>query len=320
MNDIIFTLKIIAPVFLLIVTGMILKKIRLAKEGFVDITSNIVFNVAFPALIFVNVAMTDFSKVANAGEILFCCFGIFVTFIISYILAVIFIKEDDKKGVFMQGAFRGNYATIGLAILSNIYGAAGLAKGAVILSFSLPVFNVLAIIGLVLPMHRLNRKGIEKILIRVVTNPNIIAVIAALFFSYFKIRIDQNTAGSILMHTMDSLANIALPLALLGIGASLDFKDIKDCWLIVSSSVAMKIILFPAVFTAIAYFAGFRDQSLVAMFLLFGVPTAVTSYVFAREMDGDSEIAAKIVVLTTLGSVLTLSVGILFFKMGGFIN
>jgi hypothetical protein len=290
------------------------------NEEFINVSSNVIFNVAFPALIFVNVALTDFNQVANFNEIIFDCIGIIITFILSYIVAMAFIKDENKKGVFVQGAFRGNYATIGLAILYNIFGSMGMAKGAIILSFSLPIFNVFAIIGLVLPLHKFNREGIKKIIIKIVTNPNIIAVIVALVFSYFKIPIDKITVGRIVIKTTEYLSGIALPLALIGIGGTLDFKNIKTNWILVSISTFFKIVIFPITATIIAYSMGFENDSLVAIFLLFGVPTAVTGYIFAKELGGDDVLAANIIVATTLGSIITLSAGVLFFKVAGLIN
>ncbi len=323
MNDLLFTINNVAPVFLIILIGYFLEKMKIINEDFINISSKIVFNIAFPCLIFKEISRTDFFRVTKIDEIIFAALGILSTFIFSYLIAIIFIRDKNKLGVFIQGSFRGNYATIGLALLTNIYGNIGLQKGSILLSFSLPLFNIFAIIGLVLPMHKFNSFGIKKILTRIITNPNIIAVIIALIFSYFKIPdflLNHKIPGFMIVYkTTEYIGAIALPLALLGVGGSLNFKQIKENIFIVISATFLKNIFFPILLTIIAILLGFKNESLVALYLLFAVPTAVTSYIFAKELDADELLAANIVLITTLTSIITVSLGIFIFKITGII-
>jgi predicted permease len=64
---------------------------------------------------------------------------------------------------------------------------------------------------------------------------------------------------------------------------------------------------------------GFAGQDLVNMFVLFGCPTAAASFVMAKAMGGNAQLAANIILTTTLGSVFTLSGGIYLFKLIGVI-
>ncbi len=60
-------------------------------------------------------------------------------------------------------------------------------------------------------------------------------------------------------------------------------------------------------------------KKMVILFSLFAAPTAVVSYIMARSMDGDTQLAADIVLLSTLGSVATLSAGVFMMKTFGMI-
>lgn len=314
MSDLIFTINTVSPVFLIILLGVFLRKIKIINENFITISSKLVFNVALPTLIFIKISQTNFNEIAKGDEILFGCTGVLICFFISMVIGYIFIKDRNKNGVFIQGAFRGNYAIIGLAILFNIYGEPGIAKGAMLLSFALPFFNVLAIIALTISMHKFSKESSKLIFYKIITNPNIIAVAIALLFSYFQIPLHE-----VILKTGTNIANMTLPLALIGIGGSLSYKNLKENILLLSTAAIMKIIVFPVIFTIIAYIIGFRTQSLVALYLLFAVPTAVTSFIFAKELGGDERLAANIVFLTTLSSIITISIGVYILKVNGMI-
>ena len=240
MQNILFTLNTVVPVFIIILIGIILKKTKVIDNDFIHKSSKIVFNVALPSLIFIKISQTDFSKITELKVIPFGCIGILICFIFSCIISIIFIQDGKKRGAFIQGAFRGNYAIVGLAILSNMFGNSGLAKGAIILSFTLPIFNILAIIGLIFSTNKFNSSSYKKILFKIISNPNIIALSLAVPFSYFKIPINE-----VIVKVFNNLSLLALPLALIGIGGSLSLKNIKNNFVLGILATFIKIILTP---------------------------------------------------------------------------
>lgn len=314
MQNILFSINTVAPVFIIIIVGIVLKRLKYINDNFIDISSKIVFTVALPALVFIKIAQSDFTKLADPKELLFGCIGIFICFVFSFAIGMIFVKKDNQKGVFIQGAFRGNYAIIGLALLYNMYQDIGLSKAAIILAITLPVFNILSIIALIVSTHKMNADSYKKILIKIITNPNIIAVVIGIIFSVFNIPIHN-----ILVKSIDDIAAITIPLALIGIGGTLSLHNLKANFILSLVSSLLKILVTPIIFTIISCILGFRDLSLSALFLLFAVPTAVTSFVFAKEMDGDADLASNIVLFTTVGSIFTIAVGVYVLKALGLI-
>jgi hypothetical protein len=63
--------------------------------------------------------------------------------------------------------------------------------------------------------------------------------------------------------------------------------------------------------------AGFQGIDLGVLMLMSGAPTAAASYVMVRAMGGNAVLAANIIAVTTLGSILTTSLGVLVLRAAG---
>jgi len=65
--------------------------------------------------------------------------------------------------------------------------------------------------------------------------------------------------------------------------------------------------VIPDIFLPLAVWMGFRNEELVALLILTGAPTTVSSYIMAKNMGNDGVLASGIVVMTTLLSSVTLT-------------
>jgi len=81
----------------------------------------------------------------------------------------------------------------------------------------------------------------------------------------------------------------------------------------------LKILCLPVILVGLAAWAGLRGSSIGVLFVFFASPTAVSSYIMAKAMDSDADLAGAIVMLTTLGSVLTIFAGVFILKGLGWI-
>ena len=308
-DNIIFTGNVVAPVFLLVALGYFVKKINVINENFVDVTSKFVFNVSLPALVFINIAEIDLSTAIDLKQIGYIYAATLISFFIIWLLAIPFIKDAKNQSVFVQGAFRSNFAIVGFAIISKLFGSSALGKAAIILAFILPLYNVLAVIVLTVPFRKDRKLNLKSTLIEIILNPLIVAVIVGLPFSYFKIEIP-----SVLNLTAGFLAELALPLALVGIGGSLNLQNIKKASGLAFTSSAIKVILIPLVLTIGSYYFGYRDIDLGIMFILFACPTAIVSFIMAEAMGANSKLAGNIVLISTIASVFTIAARIVILK------
>lgn len=308
-ENIIFTGNVVAPVFLLIALGYFVKRINVINENFVDVTSKFVFTVSLPALVFINIAEIDLSTVIDFNQIIYIYAATIITFFLIWILSIPFIKEAKNLSVFVQGAYRSNYAIVGFAIISKLFGDSALGKASIVLAFALPLYNVLAVIILTVPFRKERKLNLKRTLIEIILNPLIVAVIVGLPFSYFKIEIP-----SVINSTLGFLAELALPLALVGIGGSLNLQNIKKASGLAFTSSAIKVVLIPLILTAGGYYFGYRGIDLGVMFILFACPTAIVSFIMAEAMGANSKLAGNIVLISTVASVFTIAAGIVILK------
>ncbi len=314
MENLVFTFGIVAPVFLIVAVGYLLKVIGIMNDNFINISSKIVFSVSLPALVFLELYNLDFSMVFEISQIVYIYVGTIITFLVSWLVALPFIHKAGDKGAFIQGSFRGNFAIVGLAILSGMVSKVGFSKASLFLAFMIPLYNILAVIALTVPLIKEKQLNIESTILEVIRNPLILAVLFSLPFALFKIPIHP-----VLLRGGKYIADIALPLALINIGASLNLKDIKKASLLAFYATLLKLIIFPALATYGAYVLGYKGDDLSIIFVLFACPTAIASYIMAEAMGSNGKLAGNIVLASTLGSVVTITLGLFILKTAGLI-
>ena len=308
-DNIIFTGNVVAPVFLLVALGYFVKRINVINENFVDVTSKFVYSVSLPALVFINIAEIDLSEAIDFNQIIYIYAATLFNFLIMWALSIPFVKDGKNLSVFVQGAFRSNFAIVGLAIISKLFGSFALGKASIVLAFILPLYNVLAVIILTVPLRKERKLNLKNTLYEIILNPLIVAVIIGLPFSYFKIKIPP-----VINSTAGFLSELALPLALIGIGGSLNLQNIKKASGLAFTSSAVKVILVPLVLTFGAYYFGFKGIDFGIMFVLFASPTAIVSFIMAEAMGANSKLAGNIVLISTVASVFTIAAGIVILK------
>ncbi|GGK78582.1 AEC family transporter [Amphritea balenae] len=309
LDTLLFTSNIVAPIFFIVFLGHLLIRLRVIDQGFVTTASRLVFTITLPALVFMSISRMDFKAVFNPVLLSYFIIGTLITFTLLWQISKRFIHRPEDLGVFIQGAFRGNYGIVGLAVSFNMFGDSGLAQASLLLACVIPLYNVLSVLALSMP-HQKSGFNLSKPLLEIARNPLIIAVILALPFSYYGwgLPIIGNKIGNY-------FANLTLPLALLAIGGSLNLKSLRNTSGESGWATLIKLIIMPLVLTGGAWLYGFRGQDIGILMVLFGCPTAAASFIMAKGMGGNAQLAANIVLTTTLGSVLTLSGGIYLLRI-----
>ena len=302
----------VSPVFLIVLAGFILKKIKIINDNFVTTSTRFVFTVALPALIFIESIKIDLSTLFDFKMILYIYLCTIITFLLIWVISIPFIKNGRDRSVFIQGSFRGNYAIIGLALVSNIFGLEDIGKAAIVLAFIIPLYNILGVIALTIPVRKEKQLNYLDTILSLLKNPMILALLAALPFSYFKIPVNE-----VLLRTGNYFSSLTLPIALLAIGGSLSISALKEVSYLTLSASVIKLIIVPFILTYGAFLLGFKGIDLGIMFILFASPTAIASYIMAEAMGCNGKLAGSIVAVTTLGSVITITSGLYILKLLG---
>lgn len=308
-ENLLFSFNVVAPVFILILVGYFSKKFNFINENFVSVTSKFAFNISLPILIFMQVFSLDLKQVINFNMIGYIYIATIVSFVLIWIATIPIITNPKDRSSFIQGAFRSNFAIIGFAIISSFLGKEMIGKAAILLAFILPLYNILAVIVLTVPGKDKVNISYKEILTEILFNPLIVAVLIGLIFSVWNLKLPEP-----LYQSGKLLSDVALPLALIGIGGSLRLSEIRKIPKLAISASAIKIVFIPIVFTSLAYLLGFRNNDLVILYILFASPTAIVSFIMAEAMGANSKLAGNIILISTIGSVFTFAIGIMILK------
>lgn len=304
------TLNITLPVFALVFAGMLMRRGGWIDDRFISVASKIVFKVCMPALIFVSIVSADPSDAFRPRMMLYFGAGTVASFILIWLWALRRVPYT-QRGVYVQGAFRGNIGIMGLALVRNMYGDFGLSAGSVLLGEIILIYNVLAVV--ILSWYQPGQSTDWRTVCRnIATNPLIIATLVSVLVALIAPPLPHW-----LMTTGDYFAQLTLPLALISIGGALSLRALHNARGIALSASVIKMGLLPGIAVAGGILLGFPARELGLMFVFFACPTATASFIMAEAMGGDARLAANIVALTTLVSSLTITCGIFVLRMVG---
>ncbi|RRV68548.1 AEC family transporter [Stutzerimonas stutzeri] len=306
------TLSVTAPVFAMLFLGVALNRLGWIDAAFVHTASALVFRGTMPTLLFISIIKADLNAALQPALLLYFVGATIVTFGLAWSWALWCCPAADR-GVYVQGAFRGNNGIVGLALASSLYGDYGLSLGGVLAGVVILVYNSLSAVVLAIYSPG-GRVGARDILLSILRNPLIIGVLAAVPFAYWQVALP-----GWLMTSGQYFAQMTLPLALICIGATLTLDVLRQSSGSALSSSLMKMVWLPAVATLGAWAFGFRGAELGILFLYFASPTAAASFVMARAVNSNHQLAAAIIVITTLMAALSINLGLFLLGWLGWI-
>lgn len=302
MENLIFSLNATIPIFLMMLLGMLFRKLGWMDEVFAAKINKFVFLVPLPVLLFEQLATVDFSEVWDIKFILFCFVVTAISITISTLISLLW-KDQSIKGEFIQATYRSSAALLGIAFIQNIYGTVGMAPLMII--GSVPLYNVMAVV--VLSVFKPGNNSFDKALVKktlkgIATNPIIIGIVAGFVWSALKL-----SMPSILHKTVSSIGATATPMGLMSMGATFEMKKATSKMKPTLVAVFMKLVGFCAVFLPMAALLGFRNEEMIAILVMLGSATTVSSFVMARSMGHEGTLSSGVIMMTTLLSAFTLT-------------
>lgn len=302
MENLFFSLNATVPVFLMMVLGLVFRKLGWLDETFADKMNKFVFMVPLPVLVFEDLATVDFAEVWDTRFVFFCFAVTLVSIGIAAGISCLW-KDKSLQGEFIQVSYRSSAALLGVALIQNIYGDAGMAP--LMMIGSVPLYNIMAVV--VLSFFHPERRGIDgavmkKTLKGIATNPIIIAIVLGLFWSALRIPMPP-----IMQKTVSSIGGMATPMGLIAMGAAFDVRKAFAKAKPAAAAAFIKLIGFCALFLPVAVALGFRESELVAILVMLGSATTVSCFVMAKNMGHEGVLTSSVVMLTTLFSGFTLT-------------
>lgn len=313
MENLIFSLNVTMPVFLLMVIGFVLKKLGVIDEPFAQKLNKFVFLLPLPMVVFKDIASLDLQKAWDTSFVLFCFVVTILSIALSYGLSFLW-KDKSIRGEYVQASYRSSAAILGVALIQNMYGSS--AMGPLMIIGSVPLYNIMAVIVLNLMKPEGNGKLSGKTLLKtvkgVLTNPILIGI--AIGFVWAALRLPMK---GIFQKTVNNISGLATPLGLIAMGATFDFKKVSGKILPSLAATFSKLCLFVLLFLPLGAFLGFRGEALMAILVMLGSATTVSAYVMARNMGHEGTLTSTTVALTTLLAAFTLTLYIFLLKTMG---
>lgn len=313
LDNLTYSVNSILPIFLLVIVGAFLKKYNKVNDSFIEIADWIVFKIGLPIMLFLEVAECSISKNLDIKLILFLVVSVTLSFALVSLIAVFVIRDRSKRGAFIQGVCRSNFAILGVPLAVNMFGDVGGAAIAIAVPFVIPMFNAYSVVVLTLfsgnKKYKLDKKAILRIIENIVTNPLIIGIVLGIPFMLTGISLP--TAA---YKTLHYLSGLTTPLALISLGANFKVESLKGRVGYAFIGAIGKTVILPAITIVAAILIGLRGPSLGVVLICFGAPTAVSSYIMAKKMDNDHELASQILLLSTFLCVFTIFIAIFILK------
>ena len=313
-------LSITVPIFLFVAIGYILRRKGIISEDIKSFLSKIVYYFAFPALTFRSIISFDFASTFRIRLVLHNLSVTAIIFITTFFLAFL-IKDNYKRGAFNMGCFRTNQGYMGMPIVKGFYGEAAMSRAAIVNGFDSSAVIIMSVLALEafrgrraksIPGDCETVKGskpawclfAEKF-ISFISNPFVISALLGIILAYYRVPVLKIR---ILDVFLQQAGNMALPLALLSIGCSIEIKHLKDNLKLVLGTSVIKLLIAPVIAFLLGFFVfKFKEVDLGMSVILISNPTSVSSYVMACEMDTDENLMAAIIGFTTFISIATIS-------------
>ena len=301
-------LNILAPVFLMIGIGVLLQASKFVSPNFLKEANRLTYWLGLPALLFSQLA-ASFHDVGGArlmlgGMLLATLLVILAGYAAAWLLRV----PAPAVGTFVQGAFRGNLAFVGLPIIYSFpdetlaWGVSVRTAAILTVAPMMVVYNIAGVVVLLLSQHKLGWAMVKPFLKQLVTTPPLLATIAGIIFAlagwHLPMAVDK---------TFTALGEMALPLGLLGVGGSLVTVKLRGNWRLPLAGASLKTMAAPVLGWVVGRWLGLGGLELKILLILLACPTAVISYTMVLELKGDEALSSGIIVFSVLTSIVSLA-------------
>jgi len=292
----------VLPLFIYMTLGVIFRKIKLVSIPTFNELNRLAFKIFLSVSLYYNIITADLKEAFDAKLVLFAVIAQFAALALGLFIALITEKNSGKKkiGALAHGIFHTNFVIFGTVIGTALLGEGNLGSISILIALIVPIQNILSVI--LLECFRENSKiNVKSIVLSVLKNPYVIAAILG-----FLTQLIGFTWPSVLKNVIRDLGRCGTPVALIVMGGLFKFGEIKNNIKPIITGVVSRLILMPCIMVPIALKLGFTGAGMIGLMTVFIAPCATTSFNLASAMDSDADLAAQLVVFTSLVSIVTI--------------
>jgi len=296
----------VAPVFLLIATGYAAVRFGYLPGGVADALNGFAVKIAVPVLLFRALERLDMAAAFSLPLLVSFYVGAFTCFVIGIVLArKVFRRRPGEAVAVGFAATFSNSVLLGVAIIERSHGTAPLTPAFGIIALHAPVIYAVGITTMEL-MRRDGRALAETFRVAgrsIIVNPLMIGILAGAI-----VNLTGHWLPEPVMASVDMLAQAAIPVSLVGIGAAMTRYQMKAQLPEAGMVAALSLILHPTIaFVLSHYVFQLPPDAVRAAVTLAAMPPGMNIYLFAVMYDRAVNLAASAFLLATTLSVLTAS-------------
>ncbi|MDA9801045.1 AEC family transporter [Candidatus Pseudothioglobus singularis] len=301
---------LVSPVFLLIILGNFLRRIKVPDLSFWEINDKLCYWVLIPALLFHYISQINLSSEMLYSYSVIIYVGFFIAILTVLIIGKLLGYPPERWTSILQGAVRQN-AFIALAITGSLFGDEGLKIASIFMLIYVPSINIIIVTTMVMNFGQ-SKKNASKnefitVFIELSKNPFILAMIAGLIFS-----MAQSEKLKVIIDTSGLLGSAALPIMLLTIGAKIKVRDLALTITPIIISNFLKLLALPLIAFFVANYLGLSEIEVIVAVIFAAVPTAVSSHTLARQFGADDQLMTSIITTQVILSFITIPILLAF--------
>ncbi|WP_240338426.1 AEC family transporter [Peribacillus alkalitolerans] len=295
--EIIFILvNIILPVFILIGIGCWMHKLFS-----LDLYSLAKINVYFliPGFVFISLYKTEFSLDTFLKVLIFFILLSLIQYFIVRLISCLFSYQKGVRVVFTNSVLLFNAGNFGVPVNDLVFKQDPFAMSVQViimtfqnvLAYSFGIFTLMAV-----------DKSRKNAVIGMFKMPVLYAMLAGILLNSINVKLPY-----FMVKSGEMISQAMIAIALFTLGAQVAQLSLKRPLLPVYISMIVRLAIGPFVGFILIYLFKFEGILAQVLFIASGLPSSVNSAIIAQEYQNEPEMAAQIVLTTTVLSVITVT-------------
>jgi len=307
MSSFFLALHTILPLFLVILFGILMIRVGAATEAWVEILNKYALRIGFPSLIFAALAKMDVGFTENSTLLFGNSLYLIGCMLMAFPLGAVFKTSVKTKQTMILALAFGNITYLGIPVLINTMGQQ--AMGTAVILTAVYLFWMFSLALVLIEVAGEGKLHLKTIVIKLVTNPLLIAVILGILASGLKL-----SPQSSFMKSLDMIGQSVTAVVLLSLGifmGSQKIGSLKD-WAPVFGLAIVIMVIFPGIFYLIFRNSSITELQLRCSVLDAAMPVGLTAYALTQQYNLNAKLAGRLVMLSTFLSLFILPAWIAF--------
>ena len=290
----------VMPLLILRGIGWAAVRSGVTDRAFMNRLNTLNFKLFFPFLMFKNVYGAEPENLPSTALIIMGVASPLAVVALLVILVPRIVPENPRRGTIIQAIFRSNFIIYGIPLTTFVFGEGKASVCGIMVMIMVSMFNILSVI--VLEYFREGGKVRPgPLLLGIVKNPLLQGCVAGLLCYLLGIKLPV-----FLKEPVFALGSMASTLALVVLGANLQFAELRKNGRTVTAVLLIRLLLLPLVMVPLGWLIGLRGVELFLILMIYGTPVATASYPMAQNMGGDGQLAGQLVFVSTVASLGTI--------------